>query len=109
MSDPHKGARGVWLGTWAPGLDLPGFLADARLQYWSLVMLSQQHAAVISANYAAACAALMIADRPVTLSGLLAGAHKAGLSGLRCWVENVDDRRRHAATTERIYHFSMMF
>ena len=108
MSEPRKGTRGVWLGTWAPGLDLSGFLGDARQQYHALVDLTKQHVAVISDNYAA-CIGFMIDGHPVSLSGLLAGARKAGISGLRYWVEDEADRRRHAETTDLIRRFSGIF
>jgi hypothetical protein len=109
MSDLRKGPSGVWLGTWAPGLNLPAFLADARQQYHALVELSRQHAAVISSNYAKACQDLQIEGQPVTLSGLLAGARKAGLSGLRNWVEDAADRHRHVETTALVSRFSSIF
>jgi len=108
MENPRKGPSGVWLGVWAPGLDLRAFLEDSRMQYWALRELTQQHVAVISDNYAE-CFGMIIEGQPVSLSGLLAGARKAGLSGLRSWVEDATARQRHAHTTAMVRRFSTIF
>lgn len=112
MTDAYKGpyqGRVVWLGTWADGKTLERFLASTDLQYDALVALTKFHARAIEARHGEVLSKREIEGQPATLSGLLAVARKAGLGGLKSWLENEKEREEFPETTARFTRFNGLF
>ncbi len=79
MLDAHKdkvNGRLCWCGTWAPGHDEGGFLADTVDQYEALAALSKLHARVIAERHRD-LVGQEIEGKPATLSGLLGVCRRA--------------------------------
>ena len=104
MTDVHKvrleDGRSVWTGGFRPGASLRGFLESPDLQYRALAALTLRHAGAIAAALRDVVGQ-EFEGQPATLSGLLAVARKARLTGLRKWVEDASDRDAHSETTAR--------
>jgi hypothetical protein len=103
-----RGRDGVWLGTWASGRSFEAFLRDPEQQYDALVELTRRHAGEIRARYGGRFGAVL-EGQPVSLSGLLAVARKARLSGLRKWVDDPADRAQWSDTTALYRRFAGIF
>ena len=95
--DPKSQAeRWVWTAKWKAPATLRGFLSDPVRQYDALVRHVQNHAASIRAG--------KLIGTPLgelgtaTLSGLLAAARSAGLSGMRAWLKETTDKRNPNTT-----------
>jgi len=103
-SNPHQGeykGKKVWLADWAPPLQ-PGpdkFLSDADAQYKAFIKSNQLYATQIKKEIPEAIGATLD-GKPVTLSGLLAVAHRAGWAGLRKWLSDPATRAEHKQSTE---------
>ena len=98
-SNPHKGTykgKTVWLADWAPQLT-PGpdtFLNTAQGQYNAFVKSMQLYAAQVHKEIPEAIGSTLD-GKPVTLSGLLAVAHRAGWQGLKDWMGDPAVRAAH--------------
>jgi hypothetical protein len=103
-SNPHKGTyngKTVWLADWAPALT-PGpdtFLGDAQTQYNAFVKSMQLYAAQVHKEIPEAVGA-QLDGKAVTLSGLLAVAHRAGWAGLKEWMGDAKVRAAHPQSTD---------
>ena len=104
MTDPHMGTykgRSVWTGRWVPPLDINKFLADSALQYKLFYASMRDYAMRLRDNPAAK---LLIGRQidgvPITLSGILGVAHRAGWSGAMKWFASPSDRAKFTATTK---------
>lgn len=82
--------RQVVTGEFVPPMTQAQFLEDTNLQYRAFARSCQ--------DYAPRVARYVDAPR-LTLSGLLAVAHYAGVKGLRAWVGSREDRMFHPFTT----------
>jgi hypothetical protein len=102
-SNPHKmdhGGKQVWDADWIPALQ-PGpekFLDDAELQYKTFVKSMNLYASQIKAELPEAIGALLD-GKPVTMSGLLALAHRAGWAGMKAWSTDPKVRAEHKQST----------
>jgi hypothetical protein len=112
MSTSFKGERnghkGVWLGEWVLGRGEAAFLGDGVQQYDAFVRLTQLQARRILAQHAAVLGTKIL-GQPVTLSGLLAVARKAGLGGLRQWVTSEEDRAAFPESGALFARFNGLF
>lgn len=101
-SNPHKdtyNGKSVWMADWAPQLQ-PGpdtFLGTAQGQYSAFVKSMQLYAAQIHKEIPEAIGSTLD-GKPVTLSGLLAVAHRAGWQGLKDWMGDASVRAAHKQT-----------
>jgi len=104
MRDPRKGTykgRSVWTGTWVPPLNINKFLADSALQYKLFFASMRDYAARIRDTPAVkALIGRELDGVPITLSGILGVAHRAGWSGMQKWFSNPADRAKFTATTK---------
>lgn len=90
----------TWQADWAPALQ-PGpdkFLDDADAQYKALVKSVTLYAAQIGKELPEVIGSTLD-GKPVTLSGLLAVAHRAGWGALKDWISSPDVRAKHTTTT----------
>lgn len=103
-TNPHKGehaGKAVWLADWLPALE-PGpdaFLKNADLQYRTFVKSNADYAKRIHAELPELLEATLD-GKPVTLSGLLAIAHRAGWEGMQQWLSDAKVRAAHKQSTE---------
>jgi hypothetical protein len=103
-NNPHQGeykGKKVWLADWAGPLQ-PGpdkFLGDADTQYKAFIRSNQLYAGQIKKEIPEAIGATLD-GKTVTLSGLLAVAHRAGWAGLRKWLSDAPTRAEHKQSTE---------
>jgi hypothetical protein len=90
-----------WAADIVPPPTLAEFLASSKLQYEAFVksmldylptLTSPRYQLIIDSG-------TQINGKRVTLSGLLALAHAAGIDGLKSWLANPDDRAKHPNTT----------
>jgi hypothetical protein len=100
--------RTIITGDFKPPLTRERFLADAKLQYETFVRHVGALAKVIGPKYAAVIAPspavprAQIDGKPITLSGLIAVGHMAGLAGLDSWLRATPEvRARYGSTLAR--------
>jgi len=101
MLDARKeqvGGRLCWTGTWAPDRAEEAFLADPAEQLDALTALTRLHARVVEGRHADVLGR-ELEGQAATLSGLLGVCRRAGLGGLRGWVEDPAQRKRFPETT----------
>lgn len=94
----YRGHASLWLGDWAPGQSAEAFLASDVAQVEALADLVRLHARVIRVRHQGAIGT-EIEGVPVSLSGLLAVAQRAGLGGLSKWIADAEDRAGFPETT----------
>lgn len=103
MKNPRQGdykGRKVWTGDWVPPMTINKFMADQAFQYKVFLASMKNYIVRIGADpKVKATIGTVIDGKRVTLSGLLAVAHKAGFAGLKSWLANPKDRKKFVATT----------
>lgn len=92
----YKGQQGVWLAEWVPPHSEEKFLNSPEAQYRSFVASMISYRRAINQQLADKPAPPPVNGKRVTLSGLLAVAHHAGMGGLGKWLSS---ERRVPATT----------
>jgi len=96
------GGRKLWAGEFRAPWTSAAWLADARAQLAALAVEAAHHRKAILADAelrAHLGAPLAGETAPVTLSGMLAIAHVAGISGLKSWLAEPGDRQKFTRTT----------
>jgi hypothetical protein len=93
----YKGAKGVWVAEWLPPHSEEKFLGSPEAQYRAFVASMIAYRRAINQQFAGKPAPAPVGGKRVSLSGLLAVAHHAGMGGLGKWLS---DERRVPATTE---------
>jgi hypothetical protein len=87
----------VWDADWVAPLSLRAYLADGLKQYETYAESVRLYA---DAPELLSLVDRTIDDKPATMSGLLAVAHRAGLHGLTTWASAREERERFNHTTE---------
>lgn len=104
MRNPRQGTyqgKTVWTGDWTGNLDINKFLADSALQYQVFFASMRDYAARIRDTPAVkALIGRQVDGVPITLSGILGVAHRAGWSGMQKWFSSPADRAKFTATTK---------
>lgn len=104
MTNPHQGdykGKTVWTGNWTPPLNINKFLSDSALQYKAFFASMRDYAQKIKNDTAVqAFIGQSIDGKPISLSGILGVAHRAGWSGMKKWFTTPSDRTKFTATTE---------
>lgn len=86
----QREGKQVYMGDWAGPYSLNMYLGDAMLQYEAFHKMSILHGKHIASTYKIP---VTIDGVQVTLSGLLGVAKRAGLAGLKKWVEEPATRK----------------
>lgn len=102
----YKGAKGVWIAEWLPPHSEEKFLGSPEAQYRAFVASMIAYRRAINQQFAGKPAPAPVGAKRVSLSGLLAVAHHAGMGGLGKWLS---DERRVTATTEAFNKASEIF
>ena len=112
-SNPHKGdykGKTVWLADWVPALS-PGpdkFLDDAHAQYQALGKSMKLYGDQIKKEIPEVIGSVLD-GKPVTMSGLLAVAHRAGWQGLKDWLGDASVRAAHKQSTDAFNKLNGLF
>jgi len=91
--------RKALVAEWKKPLSSETFLSDPELQYNVFMQSTKSHKEAIDKEYKDYIGQ-KINGKTVTLSGLLAVAHLAGLPGLKGWLTHESDRQKFGATTQ---------
>lgn len=97
VTRPRKVGK-IWQAEW-PGVSREQFLADQDLQREVLFRSLRNYAQDVDDRYRAAVGK-KLGGTVVTLSGLLAVAHVAGLRGLETWLRDPSVRVKFGGTTK---------
>jgi len=89
----------VWTADLAPPPTLEAFLASSKLQYEAFVKSVLDYLPVLTSPRFAVFVGRVIDGKRITLSGLIAVAHAAGIDGLKSWLANPADREKYPNTT----------
>lgn len=95
----------VYQGTWVSPHSLESYLSSPSLQYEVFVKILKDHSRAILTRYRHVLGKMLDSEgevwakKHVTLTGLLAVAKVAGITGLTKWVNSADDRAKFTATT----------
>ena len=92
-----KDQKGVWLAEWLPPHSEEKFLSSPEAQYRSFMASMIDYRRSINQQFADKPAPKPVSGKRVSLSGLLAVAHHAGMGGLGKWLSG---ERRVPATTK---------
>jgi len=93
---PRDDGGSAWVGDFVPPLTLEKFLDDHLLQYRAFKRSCAEYYRQLEPLVVPA----IIDGTEVSLSGLLAVAHRAGVKGLGKWLMSAEDRVAHPFTTE---------
>ncbi len=91
--------RKVWKADIVPPPTLDEFLASSKLQYEAFVKSILDYLPQLMAPRFAVFIGKDLEGKRITLSGLLAVAHAAGIDGLKSWLANPNDRTKYPNTT----------
>jgi hypothetical protein len=91
--------RKVWTADLVPPPTLDEFLASSKLQYDAFVKSVLDYLPALTSPRFAVFVGKELEGKRVTLSGLLAVAHAAGIDGLKSWLANPTDREKYPNTT----------
>lgn len=94
--EPRDDGGSAWVGEFVPPLTLETFLGEPLLQYRAF----KRSCAEYYKQLALMTVPAFIDGTEVSLSGLLAVAHRAGFKGLTKWLVSAEDRIGHPFTTE---------
>lgn len=94
----RRDAAGKWAADWVAPLTQENFLGDVKVQYEAFVKATLADRKAIVARHREAVGRTL-AKKVVTLSGLLAAVHQAGLGGLGKWLASGADRVRFPRST----------
>jgi len=105
-----KTEKKVWSGTWITPQSLTRFIGDATAQYklFAASCLNYAKRIAADANWRKFLGA-EIDGHKVTLSGLLAIAHKAGFSGGLQWLKSAKDRSKFVSTSAAFKRLNGLF
>lgn len=94
--EPRDDGGSAWVGEFVPPLTLDTFLGEPLLQYRAFKRSCAEYWKQLEPLVVPA----VVDGTEVSLSGLLAVAHRAGFKGLSKWLMSAEDRIGHPFTTE---------
>lgn len=95
----EKDGRRTWTAEMVEPPTLEEFLKSSKLQYDAFVKSVIDYLPTLTAPRFEAFIGKEIEGKRVSLSGLLAIAHVAGIEGLKSWLANAGDREKYPNTT----------
>jgi len=88
-----------WTASLVEPPTLEEFLASSKLQYDAFVKSVLDYLPTLMSPSIQAYMGKVVAGKRVTLSGLIAVAHRAGIDGLRSWLATPADQTKYPNTT----------
>lgn len=104
-----SGVRKLWTADLIPPPTLDEFLKSSKLQYDAFVKSMLDYLPTLLADRYREFIGKEIEGKRVTLSGLLAVVHQAGIDGLKSWLANPADRTKYPHTTAAFVKSSEIF
>lgn len=99
----------TWKADFVEPPTLDEFLASSKLQYEAFVKSVLEYLPVLTSPSIQAFMGKVVNGKRVTLSGLIAVAHRAGLDGLRSWLSSPDDQLKYPNTTATFEKSTQIF
>jgi len=93
-----KNGKQVYTGDFVPPLTLAKFLAEAPLQVKAMELSAKDYLPKVK-NVLGGYVGTQVEGQAVTLSGILAVAHRAGFKGAQSWFKDPRDRTKFPNTT----------
>jgi hypothetical protein len=109
MTNPRpmsKRGRLIWDADWLDGWNLRKFLQSNRTQYNLFCRSMLEYSKEIGVQDSVGKS---VDDTTTTLSGVLAVAHRAGISGLFSWLSNPQTRKEFSHTTDFFQRANKLF